>query len=169
MGLEKYNSAYANTKPPEKREGGEWEPLADGKYTMVIDNVRLAETKKGDPKIAFTLKVMEGPHSGRMAFKDSTITETAMPYILADNLMLGLKLSAFSEFESRMGEIKGRVVEANLNTRNGYQRVFFNACRNPIPQPPVATGKYQDSPPPAKAAKPEVDDSDLVHEDDIPF
>jgi len=133
---------------------------------MVIDNVRLAETKKGDPKIAFTLKVIEGPHTGRMAFKDSTITETAMPYILADNLMLGLKLSAFSEFEERMGELKGRVVEANLNTRNGYQRTFFNACRNPIPDPPMEIpARAQDSPPPATT--PVIEEP--IPDDDMPF
>jgi len=102
------------------------EDVADGKYQVRIESVRLESSQKGDPMIKFDLEVLSGSQAGRHIFKNSVITQASIPYVKGDLKTLGLQLSKFSELSRRLEELLDVTLEVTKRTRGDYSNVYFN-------------------------------------------
>lgn len=107
-------------------EAPSYDEVPDGKYQVRIDSVRLESSQKGDPMIKWDLIVLSGPNAGRHIFKNSVITQAALPYVKGDLKTLGLELAKFSELSSRLEELLDVTVEITKRTRGDYSNVYFN-------------------------------------------
>lgn len=107
-------------------EAPSYDEVPDGKYQVRIDSVRLESSQKGDPMIKWDLIVLSGPNSGRHIFKNSVITQAALPYVKGDLKTLGLELAKFSELSSRLEELLDVTVEITKRTRGEFSNVYFN-------------------------------------------
>ena len=94
-------------------ESPSFDEVPDGKYQVRIDSVRLEQSKKGDPMIKWDLVVLSGPNAERRIFKNSVISQAALPYVKGDLKTLGLELGKFSELANRLEELLDVTVEVS--------------------------------------------------------
>jgi hypothetical protein len=102
------------------------EDVADGKYQVRIESVRLESSQKGDPMIKFDLEVLSGSQAGRHIFKNSVITQASLPYVKGDLKTLGIELARFSALAGRLEELLDVTLEVTKRTRGDYTNVYFN-------------------------------------------
>lgn len=107
-------------------ESPSFDEVPDGKYQVRIDSVRLEQSKKGDPMLKWDLIVLSGPNAERRIFKNSVISQAALPYVKGDLKTLGLELGKFSELANRLEELLDVTVEITKRTRGEYSNVYFN-------------------------------------------
>ena len=107
-------------------EAPSFDEVPDGKYQVRIDSVRIEQSQKGDPMIKWDMIVLSGVQTGRHVFKNSVISQTALPYVKADLKTLGLELAKFSDLAGRLPELLDATLEISKRTRGEYSNVYFN-------------------------------------------
>ena len=118
--LSGFDDDFASAEAPSGDE------VADGKYQVRIDGVRLDHSQKGDPMIKWDLIVISGSQSGRHVFKNSVITPAALPFVKADLQTVGLELTKFSDLSQRLDDLLDITLEVTKRTRGEYSNVYFN-------------------------------------------
>lgn len=107
-------------------EAPSFDEVPDGKYQVRVDSVRLEQSQKGDPMIKWDLIVLSGTQTGRHIFKNSVISQAALPYVKADLKTVGLELTRFSDLASRLEELLDITLEISKRTKSEYSNVYFN-------------------------------------------
>lgn len=122
--LSDFDNEFSNTEAPS------YDEVPDGKYQVCVHGVRLSNSQKGDPMIKWDLVVIAGSHQGRHIFKNSVITQAALPYVKADLQTLGMQLAKFSDLSGRLEELLDLTLEVTKRTRGDYANVYFNKRLN---------------------------------------
>lgn len=107
-------------------EAPSFEEVPDGKYQVRIDSVRLENSQKGDPMIKWDMVVISGSHVDRHIFKNSVITQAALPYVKSDLKTLGIVLAKFSDLAGRLEDLLDVTLEVTKRTRGDYTNVYLN-------------------------------------------
>jgi hypothetical protein len=128
--LSDFDQDFSNTEAPS------YDEVPDGKYQVSVHGVRLSNSQKGDPMIKWDLVVIAGSYQGRHIFKNSVITQSALPYVKADLQTLGMQLAKFSDLAARLDELLDLTLEVTKRTRGDYANVYFNKRLN-IPRPTI--------------------------------
>jgi len=130
VNLSDFDQEFSNTEAPS------YDEVPDGKYQVCVQGARLGSSQKGDPMIKWDLVVISGAHQGRHIFKNSVITQAALPYVKADLETLGMHLAKFSDLASRLDELLDLTLEVTKRTRGEYANVYFNKRLN-VPRPTI--------------------------------
>ncbi len=107
-------------------EAPSYEEVPDGKYQVRIDSVRLDQSQKGDPMIKWDLIVLSGSQAGRHIFKNSVITQAALPFVKGDLKTLGMELAKFSQLANRLEQLLDVTLEVTKRTKGEFTNVYFN-------------------------------------------
>jgi len=86
-GFDEIDSSWQNAQPAEKKD---FENLPDGKYQGAIEGAAMDKWDDGTLYIKYTVRVVGGTHANRCAFKRSSFTNDAMPYIKRDFETIGI-------------------------------------------------------------------------------
>ena len=77
-----WDSLNVETEPIERKN---YTPIPDGVYLVNVEKAEIKVSKeKLTPSLNLTLKVIEGPHKGRVVFKPLWLTENNLKYVNAD-------------------------------------------------------------------------------------
>lgn len=139
--LSPLDAAYAAATPLDYAE------VPDGKYTVRMADARLGTSRAGDPLLTYDLVVLAGPHAQRHLFKNSALTEAALPVVKGDLQTLGLTLPQLSQLPGRLHELVGLTLTVTKRTNDDHSNVYFNR-RVPAPAAQSETGPA-DAPCPA--------------------
>jgi hypothetical protein len=100
--------------------------VPDGKYQVRVNKVSLSRSQKNDPMIKWDLIVIAGPHTGRHIFKNSVITQAALPFVKGDLQTLGLQLPKLSDLPQHLESLLDLNIEVTRRTKGEYTNVYFN-------------------------------------------
>ena len=102
------------------------ERVPDGPYQTFIESAELRRSKKsGAPMIEYKLRISQGPHEGRLLWKNAMLEERSFAFVKADLRSCGLELEELSDLPGRLSEILDLPVEVNVKTKGEYQNVSF--------------------------------------------
>jgi hypothetical protein len=102
------------------------QPVPDGKYAAVVDNVDLTESSNGNPMLKWTLRITSGEFAGRTLWKNAAITGNSLKFIKRELGICGLELDAVSKLPDNLGALLEVNLEVIKRSRGGYYDVFFN-------------------------------------------
>ena len=91
--------------------------------------------------LKWDFEVISGNHAGRRLFKNSVISQAALPFVKRDLQTLGLTLARFSHLSDSLHLLLDKTLEVTKKTNGEYTNVYLNkqielpAGVNPDPVP----------------------------------
>lgn len=107
--------------------------LPVGEYSAQVINACLKESKKGEPMVELTFKVLEGKYQNWREWKYHLLREGRMKYLKWDLKACGLSLEHATELPSRLREVVDKAVtlKVELKTVQGkeYRNLYVNKVK----------------------------------------
>jgi len=111
----------------EADSGRDFDPLPDGTYQVVVDEVELVWTKDRTRRmLKWTLRIISYPHEGRMVWKWNGIERDKLGWLKRDLAICGLTLDRLSELPRRLGSLLDVCLEVNVKTNKRDDREYQN-------------------------------------------
>lgn len=119
--LSEFEDAFQAAPDPDPDGGTDRTPVPDGQYQAVVDRVEIKETRNGDPRLAWTLRIVAGPKSGRLLFRGNMlVTPDNWKWLKVDLARCGVEpLRRASDLHARLGDLLDRILEVKVQTRPG--------------------------------------------------
>lgn len=100
--------------------------IPDGSYLVNVERAeKKLSSKKETPYINLSLKILEGPFSGRWCFKKWWFSKNFMPYLKADWELVGFK-GSLSDFQDDKALEFFLDLKLNVYVKNTMDREFKN-------------------------------------------
>ncbi len=130
--LEGLDDAFATAEVQER--SGE---VPDGKYVVTVERVELKRSQKQVPMLAWTLKIVEGPHAKRLLFRNNMIeTPENVKWLKTDLATCGVTIAKLSELDvSKLLDIRLHVTKRK---KGEYDNVYIDS-RADAPAPSQST------------------------------
>lgn len=100
--------------------------VPDGFYEVIIEKTVQGETNGGNLKLAWWLRITDGPYEGQMLFKNSVFnTDVSVAYFKKDLNFCGYYPATVKEALSSPLVLKGIQLGVEKVTRNDFAVVYF--------------------------------------------
>ena len=124
--LSTMQGAWQQTAAPSQKA---YEELPDGTYQVKMETAQLKEGQT--PFLQWGMRVISGPHAGRMLFKVQRLVVDSLPYLKADLELLQIRLDDLGALEGMLARSLDAILDVKVKTSNGkdgtaYKQVFFN-------------------------------------------
>jgi hypothetical protein len=144
--------------------GGDFDPVPDGSYQVIIDGVQFKWLQAKDSQKAasqvfeWTFKVINGPLRNRKIWKTNLIRPDLLKWLKTDVWKCGFQVTTLTALQRGLGNLLDKMVEIKVETKvvegKHRQNVYIQRLITTEDAPASDAAKQQEPPPP---------------EDDIPF
>jgi hypothetical protein len=110
----------------EEKQSSTFDPLPDGNYTVEVTDAKTHE-KSGHRMLTWTLKVLDGPHAGRLLWRNNMLeTKSNKEWLKRDLKVCGIELAKLFNINDRTSELVGLVLSVTQKTQGKYANVYLN-------------------------------------------
>lgn len=117
--------AFLNIDPDEQVSGGDFQPIPEGEYNLMVEEAEPKRTKDGEGQyISLRLQVLDGPHKGRLIFHNITIQNRNDKAVEIGRKALIILSRCKGKPLTDSAQLLGTTVRAKVKIRpeqNGYQ------------------------------------------------
>jgi hypothetical protein len=100
--------------------------VPDGFYEVAIEKTVKGETQAGNPKLAWWLRITDGPYEGQMLFKNSVFsTPYSVVYFKRDLALCNYYPTSLEEALSNPSELQGVQLVVEKVTRDGFTSIYL--------------------------------------------
>lgn len=100
--------------------------VPDGLYEVEIEKTVKGETQAGNPKLAWWLRITDGPYEGQMLFKNSVFsTENSVAYFKRDLAFCNYYPTSLEQALSNPSELQGVQLVVEKVARDGFTTIYF--------------------------------------------
>jgi len=109
-------------------ESREFDELPDGKYQVTVDKVELTRAKtSGNALLRWTLKILNGPHVGRLLWRNNVMaSRDNLRFLKTDLHVCGLDLEKLSDLPGELDQLLDVNLEVTKKTRGENTNIYFN-------------------------------------------
>ena len=100
--------------------------VPDGMYNCNIDKVEIVKSKKDNPMLKWTLRVIDGDYENRLIWKYSMIaTKQNVHFLKVDLIICGVDLPVFSDLENYLEDLLDVELEVKTKKKDDFLNVYF--------------------------------------------
>lgn len=106
----------------------EFDEVPDGKYQVTVDRVELARARtSGNALLRWTLKILNGPHAGRLLWRNNVmVSRDNLRFLKTDLHVCGLDLEKLSDLPASLDKLLDVQLEVTRKTKGENTNVYFN-------------------------------------------
>jgi len=111
----------------EAEKAKSFDPLPDGRYIVEVDQAEVTTSKSGAPMLKWTMRVLQGPHDGRMMWRNNMLASKAnLTWLKTDLAKFNMSLDKVNDLNERAKELVDLVLHVTQRTSGQYTNVYID-------------------------------------------
>jgi hypothetical protein len=111
----------------EAEKAKSFDPLPDGRYIVEVDQAEVTTSKSGAPMLKWTMRVLQGPHDGRMMWRNNMLASKAnLAWLKTDLSKCNMTLDKVNDLNERARDLVGLVLHVTQRTSGQYTNVYID-------------------------------------------